>query len=219
MTFLQPDRGVRYGMMTATDFEQRHQALVHMLVVAIAFSTYAFDRDDIVWVVVRGLAHPHPWERFLFAVATLLIGGGTALRTFAHVYPKVCGIGPYRYLDHPHQLGNLLFSIGLASLAPFAGFVFLSLAEGLVFLRLIRRRQELSQPAPQDLQAKIFENLQNSARWGKAVSVEAAKWGIFLTMVIFTIALRDRLAEVLAIASLVVWAALNCGSFRTLTPR
>jgi hypothetical protein len=43
---------------------------------------------------------------------------------------------------------------------------------------------------------------------------ESAKWGIFLTMVVFTSLLIDRVAELLAVASLLVWAALNYSTFR-----
>ena len=38
----------------ATDFEYRHQTLLHLFVVGVAFLAYAFQRDDIVWVLVIG---------------------------------------------------------------------------------------------------------------------------------------------------------------------
>ena len=39
--------------MKATDFEYRHQTLVHQLIVGAAFLTYLIDRDDIVWRLVK----------------------------------------------------------------------------------------------------------------------------------------------------------------------
>jgi hypothetical protein len=46
-------------------------------------------------------------------------------------------------------------------------------------------------------------------RWRGAFRREAFKWGIFLAMGVFTITLRDRLAEVLiAVASLVGFVSM-----------
>ena len=74
--------------MTATDFEVRHQTLIHLLIVGVAFLTYLIDRDDIVWALVQGQTHPRLFERLLFALATLLIGVSTALRTWAGAYAE-----------------------------------------------------------------------------------------------------------------------------------
>ncbi len=52
--------------MRATDFEYRHQTLVHLLIVAISFLTYLIDRDDIVWALVRGQPHQKFLERLPF---------------------------------------------------------------------------------------------------------------------------------------------------------
>jgi len=215
--------------VAATEFEYRHQTLVHLIMVSIAFSTYFFDRDDITWELVRGLAHPHLWERLLFALATILIGVSTAMRTWARAQSELPGPagasdlreGPYRYSAHPKQLGNFLFSIGLAFLAPLPGFVFLVIAEAIIFVRLARRESSLAgsdsnarQPLEADASIPGF-----NADWGKAIRQESAKWGLFLTMIVFTVLLQDGLAEILAVASLAVWAVLNCGSLRVLNSR
>jgi hypothetical protein len=61
-------------MMRATDFEYRHQTLVHLLIVTASFLTYFVDRNDIGWVLVQGQAHRELLERLLFSVATILVG-------------------------------------------------------------------------------------------------------------------------------------------------
>jgi hypothetical protein len=45
---------------------------------------------------------------------------------------------PYRYLGYPQHVGDLLFAIGLGSVAPFWGFIILVAGEAIPFLRLIR---------------------------------------------------------------------------------
>jgi len=45
--------------------------------------------------------------------------------------------------------------------------------------------------------------------WKRAFRQESAKWGLFPTMLIFTVLLVDRVAEILALASLLLWLLLN----------
>jgi hypothetical protein len=51
--------------------------------------------------------------------------------------------------------------------------------------------------------------------WAHAFRREAAKWGILVTMVVFSVTLIDRLAEILALASILVAVMLNLPVFRT----
>ena len=53
-----------------------------------------------------------------------------------------------------------------------------------------------------------------SAKWKYALRKEASKWGLAITMIAFTLTLRDRLAEILAGASFLLWLALNLSDFR-----
>jgi Na+-transporting NADH:ubiquinone oxidoreductase subunit NqrB len=223
-------RSVRCKVMRATDFEYRHQTLLHLLIVTASFLTYFVDRNDIVWALVQGQAHRELLERLLFTVATILIGVSTVVRTWARACPgsPILGHtpplprdGPYRYLPYPQRLGNLLFSIGLGFLAPLSGFVVLVAGEAIIFLRLIRREKEvtrtslsMSQPLPS--REPLFAV---GPTWGQAFRQESAKWGLFVTMIVFTLLLRDRVAEVLAAVSFVVWVLLNWRSFQTMASR
>jgi protein-S-isoprenylcysteine O-methyltransferase Ste14 len=119
--------------MKATDFEYRHPTLLHLAIVTIALSTYLIDRDDIVWAMVRGQPDSRLLERLLFTLATLLIGGATALRTWARACSSsfnstdrssVSGKGPYVYIHYPMQAGGLLFAIGVGFLAPLSDSAF-----------------------------------------------------------------------------------------------
>ncbi len=215
--------------MRATDFEFRHQTLFHLLIVAVSFLTYLMDRDDVVWALVREQSHPRLLERLLFALATLLIGVAAAVRTWALSYPKpsVPGHGsllhwggPYRYLRYPQELGNLLFAIGLGFLAPLSGFVILVAGEAILLFRLIQREAELrnraegSSHAGADVTRPLpRRSLFELRMWGKEFRHESAKWGLSLTMIVFTLLLKDRVAEVLAGASFLVWLVLNRDSW------
>jgi hypothetical protein len=52
--------------MKATDFEIRHQTLVHQFIVAAALLTYFVDREYIVWRFVKDSSAPRGLERFCF---------------------------------------------------------------------------------------------------------------------------------------------------------
>jgi len=171
----------------------------------------------------------------LFALATIFIGVSTAVRTWARAYPwsadfsypsPVRRNGPYRYLRNPQQLGNVLFAIGLGSLAPLWGFIFLVACETILVFRLIQREEEARNAEGVGLAVPVVTQpdllhrpLLGLPMWGKAFRQESAKWGLFLTLIVFTLLLSDRVAEVLAAASFMVWVVLNCDSFQSLIPR
>jgi hypothetical protein len=227
--------------MKATDFEFRHQTLVPLTLVTAAFLTYLLDPDDIAWKLVRGEPRARLLERLLFLVATVLIGAGSWLRTWALVESgsELAGLptrreGFSRVLAYPQHLGNLLFSIGLASLAPLWGFVLITAGETVVVIRLIGRAEAIREQeagatelrpsvAGEVATAQSFLQPNRLARgrsaWAKAIRQEAGKWGLFVTMIVFTLLLRDRVAEVLAVLSFATWAVLNWRSLRSSMPR
>jgi hypothetical protein len=207
--------------MKATDFEYRHQKLVHQFIVAAAFLTYLIDRDDVVWRFVKDSAAPQELERALFTVATLFIVVGAGICTWAlghHRPESTTGVEPHRFPRYPRFLGEFLYSIGLGSLAPLSGFVILVGGEALRLFRLIRRVDDHGQqvqphPSTAPIPLASATAKETNSRWGKASQQEAAKWGIFLTMIIFVITLKDRLAEILAATSFLVGLLLNARLF------
>jgi hypothetical protein len=180
-----------FGFMKATSFEYRHQTLIHQLIVGAGVLSYLIDRDDIVWRFVRDTAAPRFWERALFIVATILIAAGAILCTRARAFHRT------------HYLGQILYAIGLATLLPVAGFLILVLGESLRLLRLKRRADD--QPPPEPAPA-----------WGRAFRSEAVKWGIFLSMIAFVLTLKDRVADILVVASFLIGLLLN--SWPTIFP-
>lgn len=189
--------------MEATNFEARHRTLLHQALVAAAFLTYLFSPDDIVWRFVRNSPAPHTLERALFILATIAIAAGASLSNWARANssPRSAkGIEPHRSLA---LLGDFLYTIGLASLFPLPGFIILVCGEALLILRLIACANE----------SNGVENKSHSS-WGPAFRKEAVKWGILVTMIVFSITLVDRLAEYLAAASFLIGLLLNAPFFR-----
>jgi len=80
-------------------------------------------------------------------------------------------------------------------------------AEALRLFRLMRREDDQTPPP-------AFSSLAKSIpQWETALRQEAGKWGMLLTMIVFVITLKDRLAEVLAAASLLIGLFLNAPFF------
>jgi hypothetical protein len=204
--------------MKATDFEYRHQTLLHFAVIAIAFLTYLVDRVDIVWALVQGQTDARLLERIAFAIATLLIGCGTALRTWGHTQVSFGQSGqpfvfssehPSPMMRYPLHIGNFLFAIGLGFLAPLPGFIFLVFAEGILALRLILREKPTDSPNLNELLSRAT----SSAAWRNAIRLESGKWALFLTMVVFTSLLNDRITEILGVGCFLLAALLNYKSY------
>ena len=203
--------------MKASDFEYRHRTLLHLTAVSIAFLTYLIDRDDIVWAMVRGYSRARLLERAIFAVATALIGIGSILRTWGRASTFAGSLGKKSvwlrsgcspaFLPYPFHVGTLLFSIGLGFLAPLSGFVFLIVAEAIFAFRLILRENAAD---GERLRQALFATCNGSSGiWRDAFRLESGKWGLFFTMVVFTLLLNDRFAEVMGAGSFVFWIARN----------
>ena len=179
--------------MRASDFEYRHPVMLHQAIVALAFGTYLIQRDDIVWQLVRNAGPPLDvtLERVAFAMATLLVGASAILCTWHR---------RHRYL------GELLYAVGLASLAPGSGFVILVGGEALRLYRLSARAHMLGP----GVAAEGVVAPSAPAGWRESF----VKWGIFATMVAFTITLQDRLVAALAGLVFAVSITFNVGAAR-----
>ena len=186
-------------LVKATEFEYRHQTLVHQLIIGAAFLTYLVDREDVVWRLVKNTAIPHTLERFVFIVATIFIAIAVGFCTWGRAHRRL------RYL------GELCYAIGLGSLAPVGGFIILFGGEALRIFRLIRRdaqgSQQLALCVARSLPRPGAEGTNRS--WIGAFRHEAVKWGILVTMIVFVITLKDRYAEFLAVTSFVIGTLFN----------
>jgi hypothetical protein len=195
--------------MNATEFELRHQKLLHQLLVAAAFLSYLYDPEDTVWRLVKTSSSPHQLERVLFLVATLGVCAGAILCTWSRAHRKSESraiVERGGQIDGTQGLGEILYAIGLGSFFPVSGFLTLVLGDTVRVLRLILR--------PHDPPLSHHRSEVPHSVWGTAFRVEAVKWGILITMVVFVVTLTDRVAEYMAGASFLVGFLLNLPSIR-----
>lgn len=207
--------------MRATDFEVRHQTMLHFLVLGAAFLAYAFQRDDIVWAFIKDHADRRLLERIVFGVGTVLIFASAALGTWARAYAPngVELFSPQAaFLRNALYLGRIIFALGVGLLAPAFGTAILLVGESILILRLFGHdRERLVEakagrsgshaPLPRPSQPAF------AGQWGGAFRQESSKWGLAFTMVAFTLTLKDGVADVLGGASLLLWTALNLPDF------
>jgi hypothetical protein len=160
--------------MRATNFEYRHQTLLHLLVVGLALLTYMINPDDIVWALVRHHSNSAFLERIAFGAGALMVLGSAVLETWASAYP-------YRLVQYPLRLSRLLFALALGLLVPLSGAIILVIGEAtLVFRLFVRDRQSAT---PEDWwQYSSTVPRRSSAAFRKA----ASKWGLAASMVVFT---------------------------------
>jgi hypothetical protein len=98
-----------------------------------------------------------------------------------------------------------LYAIGLASLAPMWGSVLLIGGESMRILRLSRYESALSK-ARKPLEHRSARAMHGkpdepAPQWGPAFRLQVTKWGVFLTMIVFTITLADGVADYGIVAS------------------
>ena len=203
-------------ILAATGFEHRHQMLIHLLIVGAAWSTYIIEKDDVVWRFVKDHgAATRPLEHLSFLAATFLIGLGAYICTSVDF--RLISSRPttqsrdevrnpssswWKDLLLPHYFGEAVYAFGFASLMPLAGFIILILGE------LIRLgRLSLShQVSPENSRHLLVVG---GANWAAAIRLEFLKWGIFVSMSVFTITLIDRHADVMIAASFLLWILVD----------
>lgn len=221
-------------VMRATEFEHRHQTMLHLLVVGSAFLMYAFQPDDIVWALVRHhTIYRALLERSVFGTGALLVIVSALIQTWAGAYGPpgaahgatvlACD-GPYRYVQYPLYIGRILFALGIGLLAPALGSAVLLGGEIFLVARLFGRDREgktagscgeYGTRVPRFLPSlpPRFPPRGFPAGSRGALRKEASKQGLAVTMIVFTLTLQDRPAEILAGASFIFWFTLNMPDF------
>src|ERR1700739_1168923 len=136
--------------MRATDFEVRHQTLLHQLLVLAAFLTYPVNRDEIVWRFIKGEAGDvRLLERAIFAISTVLFGMAAYLCTKSRVQAQASSARQRKYFV------EFLYAGGLGCLAPLAGFLILVVGEGIRLVRLFPHEDSSVPPEQRTWRAAI----------------------------------------------------------------
>ena len=178
-------------MLIATDFEFRHQTLFHLSLVGLALLTYVINPDDIVWALVRHHSDARSLERMAFALGAMTMFGSAALETWATAIPVANG----------RPLARLLAAVALGLLLPLSGTLILLCGEALLISRLLLR----------DRKAGTAQSAQpgSSVASKSGFRSAASKWGLAASMLLLALTLQDRIAEIGAALSFLLWAAWN----------
>ena len=196
----------------ATRFEREQRILVRALIVGAAFLSYLADRDDVVWRFVKNDGvQTRLIERGLFLAATCLIGIGAYFCTMSRSAAPVGLAARIPAVSSQYFVGQFLYSVGLASLVPLAGFCILVAGEAVRLFRLWLVRDEVpNRPATSSRSTTPSETLlKTQLSFAEAARRETLKWALFITMIVFTITLRDRYSDILICASILASILLN----------
>lgn len=192
------------------DFEYRLQRVLHQALVGAGLATYLLDPVDVVWRFIRDSPQSRMLEHICFAVAALFIGAGAALATWASAHREGTSKGSSlrRRCESARWTGSFLFSLGLSSLLPLAGCLIFVTGEAIRVIRLAQRLRTRSDQSAVSAVAQL-ESRSIPADWARALREQSGRWGIFLTMIVFSITLVDRQADYGVLATVLFWIGLN----------
>jgi hypothetical protein len=190
-------------------FAVRHPFLVHGILVLLCWGTYAFDRVDVVWRFIRDSTHARMLEHLGFALAALFIGLGIWLGAWPSGNP-IRWASDARSIRR-RSIGEILHAVGIASLLPLAGAVGLVVAEVIRSVHFAHlRASEIagrSTGAPMSrptIKSTRIRSTSGSAQPRGFLICHIAGISAFVSMLVFSITLRDRLADALfAVTALV----------------
>jgi hypothetical protein len=186
-------------VLRANEFEIRHQRLLHLLIVGAGWATYLADRDDVVWRLIRDSPSRRLLEHAVFAFATVLIGTGTVLCVRPRTRMETANSNGFPV---SRFLGEWMYAMGLASLLPLWGCILLIVGESIRIVRLVHSVKAHVQRPARRAEGRFRP-------WAKAVFREPVKCGVFITMVVFSVSLADRVADYGILGSLVAGGILS----------
>jgi hypothetical protein len=189
--------------------QDRLNFVIRFVLLLAGLSTYLIDPDDVVWRFIKTSPQPRLLEHILFGTAAAILGLSLLL--------EVNASSPRGSLDarsthlYRKALTSLLQAIGIGSLLPLPGFLLLVIGNTAAPL-LLHRRGMLAGGAssaldtnrtPRPLRVPEPDSLSDK-RWRTFLSRYIGMCCAFFSMVIFSIVLIDRVADVLfAITALV----------------
>lgn len=165
--------------------------LVRGALIVAALSTYAFSPDDVVWRFVKSSAHARAWEHVAFGAAAIILGIALFLKLRAGVYR--------RKQDAARIIAAVLQAIGIGSLLPLPGFLLLVLSDITIHLLLPARAPLREGASAGIVQAPGRNNL--SEHIGLCCA--------FVSMLVFSIVLIDRVADALFAVTAAVSIAIS----------
>ena len=192
------------GRPQTPSFALRHPFLVHGAFVLVCWSSYEFDRVDVVWRCIRDSSNARTLEHIGFGLAALLIAVGVWLGAWPGGRRANLAVGDPRDIRR-RCLGEILHAAGIASLLPVAGALLLIFGE-VIRSTLFARWKTRAVTSHPSLLADPSDTANPSLSW-RFLLRHTAGICAFLCMLTFSITLRDRQADFLFMGTALVFIA------------
>jgi hypothetical protein len=177
----------------------------------VGLSTYLISPDDVVWRFIRTAPHARALEHASFGIAAAFLGFALLLKVKASVQRKnQDNHGPSRTTA---AIASILQAIGIGSLLPLPGFLLVVLGDVVVSLLLYDRHSAAEDPRSEGEDYRPARRPLQPSRWRDALVTHIGLCCAFLSMVIFSVVLIDRVADVLFAMTALVSVAANFGVF------
>jgi hypothetical protein len=176
----------------------------------LGLSTYLIFPDDVVWLLIRAARHARVLEHALFGIAAVTLGLALLLRINANAQAKGQGEGGPSAVTA--TIASLLQAIGIGSLLPLSGFLLLVFGDLLASL-LLYGRKSIAESPEAEREFRRAEGPLQAFRWRDTLATHIGLCFAFVSMVIFSVVLIDRVADVLFTMTAIVSIAANSRSF------
>jgi hypothetical protein len=177
--------------------------IIRVALLGVGLSTYFSDPDDVVWRFVRAASHARALEHVCFGTAAAILGLALFLKMKASVdrtKQEIHDPSPTR-----GAAVSLLEAIGIGSLLPLPGFLLLVFGDLGVSLLLDGPHPTAQGPAAG---LESHRNLE-AFRWRDALATHLGLCCAFFSMLLFSVLLIDRVADVLfAVTALISIATI-----------
>lgn len=174
-------------------FVLRHPFLIQSILVTLCWLSYLFDREDVVWRFIKGSPNSRLLEHLAFGLAAVCIAWAVLLGAWPGGNREVAGQTPRSI--RRRSLGEILHAIGIASLLPVSGSIAFVCAESLRSIHYARLSIDAS-TSPPVAQATAPSQLGNHPIC-RILLRHIAGICAFLSMLVFSITLSDRVADAL----------------------
>ena len=187
----------------------RLSLIVRAALLIVGLSTYLISPDDVVWRFIKTAPNARVLEHAVFVIAAAILGFALLLKVRLSAHPENhSSHGPSSNMA---MLANLLQAIGIGSLLPLPGFLFLVVGE-LAASLLVDNKHLIAGQRPERNSSPSLSSLQ-TFRWSDALTTHFGLCLAFLSMAIFSVVLIDRVADVLFGATALVSLLANARTF------
>jgi hypothetical protein len=180
--------------------QDRFRVIGRSLLLAAGLCTYLFSRDDLIWHLIKNSPRARSLEHGVFATAAAILGLSLLLELRAD--SLAAGVGQ-------QALASFLRSVGIGCLLPLSGFLLLVIGDLAISLLLPHIQPANSRGGPVSRPVAP-----SKPRWSAVLIKHIGLSCAFISMLVFSIVLSDRVADVLFALTAVISVGAELSSWR-----